>query len=610
MSISNDVIRFCDRHLGEFRIRNGQVVAQYCPFCKGGDHSDKETFAVGLYNGAFSCLRGGCGKTGSFRELCAYFGERYDESYEMPAMAQPKKVYEKPDPDELRPLTEKALTYFAGRHISEETLSAFKVSCDDKGNIVFPFYLDGVLTFIKYRKPEKHTKDSGPKEWSMRNGEAILFGMDNVSFHKPLFITEGEIDALSLYEAGITNVVSVPCGCNNLEFVTLCWDWLERFQQIVLFGDSDEPGLEMVSTLMKRLGEDRCMIAPQYPPLVVGGKDYGRPCKDANEILFAYGPEKLAEIANSCEPAPVKGVLDVSEIQIVDPTTQPRIFSRIPALDNAIGGFGEGGISILSGKRGSGKSSISGSWILNAVQQGTNCAAYSGELSASKFAEWLFSQACEQQYIGVKTDKRNGKQYTYIPDEVQERIKDWLSGHVYLYDNSCTFDDMPEDSIIKIFTLCARRYGCKLFLVDNMMTVTSGSEEEIKAQARFAAKLKAFAVKFKAHVLLVAHPRKTKQGEAIQNDDVAGSSAITNLADNVIIVEKPNLRIIKNRDFGVLDYIECSFNPANRRIYQTSVGDRTVYGWDHSNLTLPENQACALPEFAVQVGQPEGAGAI
>jgi hypothetical protein len=143
-----------------------------------------------------------------------------------------------------------------------------------------------------------------------------------------------------------------------------------------------------------------------------------------------------------------------------------------------------------------------------------------------------------------------------------------------------------------------------------MMTVTSGSEEEIKAQARFAAKLKAFAVKFKAHVLLVAHPRKTKQGESIQNDDVAGSSAITNLADNVIIVEKPNLRIIKNRDFGVLDYIECSFNPANRRIYQTSVGDRTVYGWDHSNLTLPENQACALPEFAVQVGQPEGAGAI
>lgn len=525
MSISNEVIRFCDRHLGEFRIRNGQVVAQYCPFCKGGDHGDKETFAVGLYNGAFSCLRGGCGKTGSFRELCAYFGERYNEGIEMPAMAQPKKVYEKPNPDELLPLTQKALTYFAGRHISEETLNAFKVSCDDKGNIVFPFYLDGVLTYVKYRRPEKHTKDAGPKEWAMRNGEAILFGMDNVSFHKPLFITEGEIDALSLYEAGITNVVSVPCGCNNLEFVSLCWDWLERFQQIVLFGDSDEPGLEMVSTLMKRLGEDRCMIAPQYPALIVDGKDFGRPCKDANEILFAYGPEKLAEIANSCEPAPVKGVLDVSEIQIVDPTTQPRIFSRIPALDNAIGGFGEGGISILSGKRGSGKSSISGSWILNAVQQGTNCAAYSGELSASKFAEWLFSQACEQQYIGVKTDKRNGKQYTYIPDEVQERIKEWLSGHVYLYDNSCTFDDMPEDSIIKIFTLCARRYGCKLFLVDNMMTVTSGSEEEIKAQARFAGKLKAFAVKYKAHVLLVAHPRKTKQGEAIQNDDVAGSSA-------------------------------------------------------------------------------------
>lgn len=75
------------------------------------------------------------------------------------------------------------------------------------------------------------------------------------------------------------------------------------------------------------------------------------------------------------------------------------------------------------------------------------------------------------------------------------------------------------------------------------MSALVSSDEENKAQARFASALKNFAVKFKASVLLVAHPRKTKQGEIMQNDDVSGSSALTNLADNVLFIEKPNIRV-------------------------------------------------------------------
>ena len=157
---------------------------------------------------------------------------------------------------------------------------------------------------------------------------------------------------------------------------------------------------------------------------------------------------------------------------------------------------------------------------------------------------------------------------------------------------------------MKVFDICARRYGCKLFVVDNLMIALTSSDEENRAQAKFAAALKAFAVKYKVAVILVAHPRKTKAGEALTNDDVSGSSAITNLADNVIAVEKPNLRITKNRDFGVLDYIECSYSPATRRIFQTSAGDRIVYGWDHTGITEPEEKACENPAFAVQIGDP------
>lgn len=607
-TITSTVLSIAEKHLGEFRIRNGQIVAVTCPFCKGGDNGDQNTFAVGMYNGAWSCLRGGCGKTGSLKELCDYFGEHPgDITYNPKPIGNKKKVYEKPDGSNYCPMTEEVVTYFGVRKISEETLNEFNIMSDNKGNIVFPFFRDGELVFAKYRKPYKN---DGPKEWQDTNTEPILFGMDLASFHQPLIITEGEIDALSLYEAGCTNVVSVPCGCKNMEWITNCWDWLEKFSQIIIFGDSDEPGLEMANTLMKRLGEDRCMMPSEYPPLIINGEEKGRPCKDANEILYSYGPDVLRELVEKCEPAPIKGVLNLASVPFVDPSSIPRVYTRIPALDNAIGGLGEGGVTVFTGKRGEGKSTLNGQLLLNAIQQGYKVCAYSGELSAYKFLEWIMAQATESKYIGVKTDIRSGKNYAAVEPEVQRRIKEWIDGKFYLFDNAYVDDAAQTDAILKVFTVCARRYGCKIFLVDNMMIALNSPDEENKAQAKFAAALKAFAVKYKVHVILVAHPRKTKQGESLTNDDVSGSSAITNLADNVISIEKPNIRITKNREFGVLDFIECSYDPCNRRIYQTSIGDRTVYGWDHNGISIPEQQACNLPEFSIQTNEPGGASKL
>ena len=602
--IATAVISLAEKHFENFKIRNGEVVPEYCPFCGGGEgHHDRGTFAVGLYNGMFQCLRGGCGKKGTFRQLLEHFGENATDFEEIRISSigsNKTKQYSKPDPDELRPVTEDIITYFAVRKISEETVNAFKIASTVEGNIAFPFYRDGVLQYVKYRKPKKHVKADGPKEWSFPNGQPLLFGMDNVAFGKPLVITEGQIDAMSLYEAGVHNVVSVPCGCNNFDWIPVCWDWLERFQQIILFGDSDEPGIAMMQTLMKRLGEDRCMIAPQYPPFILNGVDKGRACKDANEILYVYGPEELKKLVDQCEPAPVEGVLNLSAIPFVDPSSVERIYTKIPALDQAIGGFGKGTLTIISGKRGEGKSTISGELMLNAIQQGYPVAAYSGELSAYNFREWIMCQACERKYITYK--ERNAKKYAMVPMEIQERIAKWLDGKFFLFDNTFVETSSMIDTVIKRFTMCARRYGCRMFLVDNLMMLTSGIEEEYKMQAKICAALKQFAVKFDAAVLLVAHPRKTPAGQAFNSEDIAGSAAISNLADLVMSIEKPNIRVTKNREFGDTPLIYCSFDPTNRRIFQTNIGDRTQYGWDHSGIQEPAERAADLPEFAIQHG--------
>lgn len=629
-SMASAVIELAEKHLGYFRVKNGQVIAEYCPVCHGNNH-DKETFAVGLNNGLWQCLRGSCGKKGNFRQLCEMFGEQAPTGYSLPKVTeQQKKSYTKPSTDILYPMTEDIVTYFATRRIGEQTLLDWKIAADKYGNIIFPFYRDEQLVFVKHRVPKKNadieadykkrldaynklseaekrekTPPKKMKEWPLPNTEPILFGMDMTTFNKPLVITEGEIDALSLYEAGVSNVVSVPMGCKNLEWINLCWEYLENFNQIILFGDSDEPGLEMVSVLSKRLGEDRCMIPKEYPELKLGDKDYNRICKDANEILICYGPEYLKSMVDSCEPAPIKGVLELSKIPFVDPTTVPRIMTRIPSLDNMIGGLGEGGVTVVSGKRGNGKSTIFGTIGLNAIEQGYSVCAYSGELSGYKFLEWIMLQATERKYIAYKTDVRSGKNIAFVEPEIQKRIKKHLEGKFYLYDNSVVQDEKQTESILKVFEACARRYGCKLYLVDNLMSALCSPDEENKAQARFTAQLKAFAVKYRAHVILAAHPRKEKTDAQFTNDSISGSSAISNLADVVLNIEKEptkGIRVTKNRDFGTTGFINTCYDPANRRLFQYNTRDHIVYGWDHTGIQLPENAAATLEEFAIDDG--------
>ena len=501
-SMSSAVIELAEKHLGSFKIRNGQVIAEYCPICHGNNH-DKETFAIGMSNGLWQCLRGSCGKKGNFNQLCNLFGETSGAmGYSLPKITkQEKKIYARPNPENIKPLTEEIITYFGKRKISEETLKDWHIGSDSKGNIVFPFYRDGELVFVKYRKPKKHDKNDGPKEWPDANTEPILFGMDTTTFNKPLIITEGEIDTLALYEAGLSNIVSVPMGCNNLEWINNCWDWIENFNQIILFGDSDEYGREMVATLATRLGEDRCMIPDEYPE-IPNSKD-GSICKDANEILYYYGPEALKQLIDSCEPAPIKGVIDVGDIVYIDPISKPRIMTRIPDLDKKTGGLQEGGVSILSGKSGEGKSTLSGLIMLNAIQDGLKVCAYSGELDEVIFLDWLLTQATERKYIGYKTDERTKKNMPCVSADIRKRIQKWLKGNLFLFDNKIVGEQEQTKAILTVFEACARRYGCKLFLVDNLMSALTSPEEENRAQAKFTAQLKAFARKFHCHVLMV-----------------------------------------------------------------------------------------------------------
>jgi len=66
---------FAQKHFRQYKIKGNEIVPTYCPFCHGGQRSDKETFALNLDKGTYNCKRGKCGVAGSFYQLCKEFGE-------------------------------------------------------------------------------------------------------------------------------------------------------------------------------------------------------------------------------------------------------------------------------------------------------------------------------------------------------------------------------------------------------------------------------------------------------------------------------------------------------------------------------------------------------
>lgn len=597
------IISFADAHLQPYRIRrkdrdgSEEIVPQICPFCHGGDSRDKDTFALSINKGVYVCKRGSCGKHGKFEDLAEANGENIQLSRSGIFSQKQKTIYKLPD-TELKPPTDQIYEYFAKRKISKETVDAYKVASDKNGMIVFPFYMNGENVYEKFRRPWKKKPEEKGKEWAFPGGKPVLFGMDLCTFKEPLIITEGMMDCLSLYEAGIHNAVSVPSGCENFEWIDLCYDWLDKFKSIILFGDNDEPGRRMIDTIAKRLDESRCMIVEDYPDRPDA---QGRACKDANEILYFYDGFELISMVENAKEIPIKGLIDLGKVRPVDPTTIPRIKTNIPELDYVLGGLLEGSVTVMTGKSGDGKSTLCGQLALAAIEQGYNACAYSGELGKQKFSQWIDLQCAGSDYITTKWDAIRECPIPVVPFDVQDRMREWYGGKFFLFDNDEIFEKNQSKSILDVFTVAARRYGCKLFIVDNLMTALSDCEDETRAQGEFIVALKKFATRFSVHILVVAHPRKTKAGESMRKDDVSGNSAIVNLADSAIVSERPNLRVIKNREGGIQKIIECCYCPDSHRIYQANRGDFNHFSWNKTGIVpfQGNDRADSFKEYAV-----------
>jgi len=129
------------------------------------------------------------------------------------------------------------------------------------------------------------------------------------------------------------------------------------------------------------------------------------------------------------------------------------------------------------------------------------------------------------------------------------------------------------------------------------MTVMEENAENLYSdQANFVQKCKDFAVKNNCHLILVAHPNKSKQEleeEALKGNlektDISGSNNIPNKADNIISVERlfgenrpcdAIITVLKDREEGQRKVVQYNFSKNSKRFYNENTLETEVYGWE------------------------------
>lgn len=315
---------------------------------------------------------------------------------------------------------------------------------------------------------------------------------------------------------------------------------------------------------------------------------------DISSIIDDEGTAAVDGLLRGMTSLPVAGLIPLNEAK--RPEDVETVLTGISKLDRAMGGFTPGEVTVITGRRGDGKSTFINQIILEAVEQGRKCCLYSGELTPWRVRQWLTQQAAGSGYLKQRTDPRSGLEYTIVDSWAEALIVGWLADKLVLTNNATA---QTVDGIIELWEAAAAR-GYTVFCFDNIMSAVSGSDV-FQAQSELLGKLVRFAHKYKAVVLVVAHPRKTAAGSdekpITSASEVGGSGDIANKADNVICVCRLGeadqqkygcnviLNVLKNRAYGYTGMLKLQYDAAARRF--ACPGDEPrVYSWVPKQQTI------------------------
>lgn len=564
----------------------------FCPQCHDTRHDKRDkSLSVDLDKGLWNCHY--CGWAGTINE------SDYDDSpegkkkwmekqpwYNPHRLRKQKPVYKKPAPRQTSPLSDKAIAWFKSRGISVDTLTACKVTegmewmpqkNKEWNTVQFNYFLNGELINTKFR--------TGDKCFKLCSGAQLIpYMIDNIKGQKECIITEGEMDALSFYEIGYHNVISVPNGANaNLDYLDdFIEDYFDDKETIFIASDTDTKGVELRDELLRRFGAERCRVL-----------EYGQGCKDANEHLIAFGADSLKQVVLSAPEIKLEGVFTVSDFEesldaLFEHGMQKGVTIGHECFDRLCS-FETKRLLTVTGIPGSGKSEF-----IDEIAERLNMRY------GWRFAYFSPENAPLAYHASKLIEKFTGKKFSKSTLTYGEykQVKQHLETDFFFISPK---DDYRLETILERAKFLVRRKGIKALVIDpyNRLEDESDGMSETKYISRQLDRLTNFAQQNDVLVILMAHPTKqtkNKDGviEAPTLYDISGSAHFYNKTDFGIVVHRNRVentvevivQKVKFRHLGEVGTAMFKYNLNNGRY--TDYTPNQEPKWDNTNHLIED----------------------
>lgn len=373
---------------------------------------------------------------------------------------------------------------------------------DGKAWLAVPYREAGETVNHKYRliSAKDHRMDEG--------APLALWNADCLNDPKvrdgraPLVITEGEWDALSAIQAGFQFAVSVPNGApgkptDDLETARR-YDWIDRhaealagIREFVIAADADQAGYNLAADLVALLGAERCRFI-----------EYPFSCKDLNEVLQEFGPEKVVDCISTARPYPVKGLYTVDDFPERGEVRSYSIGVEPIADMMAIV---PGTLTVVTGYANSGKSTLMNSIIGHAMRQHFPVCVASFETDVKPILVDGLRQAI------LRCGKHQLHSHPDLP-LADRLIRERLTIISQTVDENA---EMDLDEFLATARVAVQRHGAKMIVLDpwnELEHKRRNDESETEYIGRALRAIKHFAKTNDVAFWVVAHPRVPVEG--------------------------------------------------------------------------------------------------
>ena len=415
---------------------------------------------------------------------------------------------------------------------------------DNQGNLVKDFYALGSVSKLN-----------------------TFFGQ--VLNHKEtLVIVGGQVDCisaiqmlrqgLSRYPSRIPVVVSAMCGeSSTADFIRTHYEWVSKFNKVILALDNDQAGLEAVEKAKEVLNPETTLIATYS-------------LKDANEYLVPRNNKTVNDFASDVvwNATPVKSYGIVQSSGLFDKALEMIAAPKIPLppflselTTPLAGGIEIGGIINIVSQSSLGKSSIINQAVIYWLKHCPyKMCVFSLEDNGGSYVIKLASNIIGKKLMAIEDDN---ERYQILKDN-EHKVLPYLvdengdSKFVMLEEASTSIEDI-EHAILQAIKV----HGCSIFVIDTLTNVILS--KSIEEQAEFMLMEERLRRLHNVTFINLSHTRKLGNNEVMtpSDDMVKGASQIVGTATmNIILTrdkmsEDPiernttNISITKNRSTGI-----------------------------------------------------------